>query len=149
MAGSRASARDTDNDTDGRESRIERFCSNDSSKRPEDWQARRLDRVTERLTLSDAQKAAFKDYQDARLKARADMKAALCTNKPDVASLAGRLAFRQTMMEQRLAGMKITSPKLLAFYNTLDAGQKTKFDEMGERMRERMRERQHRHHHHD
>ena len=132
--------------TDGRESRIERFCSNDMSKRAEDWQARRLDRVTERLTLTDAQKAAFKDYQDTRTKARDDMKTALCANKPDLASLAGRLTFRQSMLEQRLAGMKATSPKLLAFYNTLDAGQKQKFDEMGERMRERMRERRHHHH---
>ena len=134
---------------DGPGSRIERLCSTDGATRMAAWQERSLDRTTERLKLTDAQKAAFKDLQDARAKARSDAKTALCASKPDLSALPGRLAFRQGMREQRLAGMKATSPKLLAFYNSLDAEQKVKFDEMRERMVERMRGRHHHRHRHD
>lgn len=125
----------------GSASRIERFCSNDGGKRAADWGERSLDRMTERLKLTDAQKALFKDFQDTRNKARADGKTTLCANKPDVATFPGRLALRQSMAEQRLAVIKATNPKLLAFYNSLDADQKVKFDAMRETMRERMRDR--------
>ena len=147
MAGSIANAQDAGS---GPASRIERFCSNDGGKKAADWGERSLDRLTERLKLTDAQKALFKDFQDTRAKARGDGKTALCANKPDLATFPGRLAFRQSMAEQRLTVIKATNPKLLAFYNSLDADQKTKFDAMRETMRERMRERRgHRHHHRD
>lgn len=125
----------------GPASRMERFCSNDGGKRAADWGERSLDRITERLKLTDAQKALYKDFQDTREKARGDGKTALCANKPDMATFSGRLGFRQGMAEQRLAVIKATNPKLLAFYNALDADQKTKFDAMGEAMRERHRQR--------
>lgn len=133
----------------GPASRIERFCANDGGKKAADWGERSLDRITERLKLTDAQKALFKDFQDTRAKARGDGKTALCANKPDMATFPGRLAFRQSMAEQRLNVIKVTNPKLLAFYNSLDADQKTKFDAMRETMRERMRERRRHRHNND
>lgn len=137
-SGSIAQAQDAGS---GPTSRIERFCSNDGGKRAADWGERSLDRISDRLKLTDAQKALFKDFQDTRSKARADGKTALCANKPDMATFPGRLAFRQSMAEQRLGVIKATNPKLLAFYNSLDADQKVKFDAMGEKMRERRRHR--------
>lgn len=144
VAGSIAHAQDAGS---GASKRIERFCSNDGGKRAADWGERSLDRITDRLKLTDAQKTLFKDFQDTRAKARADGKTALCANKPDTATFSGRLALRQSMAEQRLAVIKATNPKLLAFYNSLDNDQKAKFDAMGEARRERMRERRrHRQH---
>lgn len=113
--------------------RIERFCSTDGAKRVADWEERSLDRMDSRLKLTDAQKTAFKDLQDTRAKARTDAKSALCANKPDLTTFSGRLTFRQSMAEQHLATLKATSPKLLAFYNSLDADQKAKFDKAQER----------------
>jgi len=148
-ASSLAMAQDANND---RATRIERICSDSKAADASAREAHVTDRATERLKLTDAQKAAFKDLQDARAKARADFKTALCANKPNLSNLEGKLAFRQTVLEQRLAELKATSPKLLAFYNSLDADQKAKFDEFGERRREHRRHwhhhRHHRHHHH-
>lgn len=91
------------------------------------------DRLAEYLDLNDAQKAAFKEFHDARKKSLEDSKAALCASKPDLSSFEGRLAFSQSFVETRLAALKAENPKLIAFYNILDTKQKEKFDRFRER----------------
>jgi hypothetical protein len=90
------------------------------------------DRLSDYLDLTDAQKAAFKEFHEARKKSLEDSKAALCANKPDLTSFEGRLAFSQSFVEMRLAALKAENPKLIAFYNSLDARQKEKFDRFRE-----------------
>ena len=91
------------------------------------------DRLAEYLDLNDAQKAAFKEFHDARKKSLEDSKAALCASKPDLSSFEARLTFGQAFLEARLAALKAENPKLIAFYNSLDAKQKEKFDRFRER----------------
>ena len=90
-------------------------------------------RLSEYLDLTDAQKAAFKEFHEARRKSLEDSKAALCASKPDLSSFEGRLTFSQAFVEMRLAALKAENPKLIAFYNSLDAKQKEKFDRFRER----------------
>jgi hypothetical protein len=108
---------------------IERICSKptDSAKVAEREQ-HHIDRVTERLKLTDTQKTAFKELVDARAKLRADYKANICANKPDLSTLEKRLAFTESWFEKRAADLKATTPKILTFYNTLDDTQKAAFD---------------------
>jgi LTXXQ motif family protein len=87
------------------------------------------ERLAKHLTLTDAQKAAYKEFVDARTKAVDDVKATLCATKPDLSTFESRLTFHQNMLEARVAALKVENPKLLAFYNSLDAKQKKKFDE--------------------
>jgi Spy/CpxP family protein refolding chaperone len=95
------------------------------------------DRLAKHLSLTDAQKAAYKDFVDARTKAVDDQKTAICASKPDLTTFESRLTFHQTMLEARLAALKEENPKLLAFYKSLDDGQKEKFDNFrGDRDRE-------------
>ena len=95
------------------------------------------ERLAKHLNLTDAQKAAYKDFVDARTKAVDDQKATLCSAKPDLTTFESRLTFHQTMLEARLAALKEENPKLLAFYKSLDDGQKEKFDNFrGDRDRE-------------
>ena len=47
------------------------------------------DRLADYLNLTDAQKAAFKEFHEARKKSIEDSKAALCANKPDLSSFEG------------------------------------------------------------
>jgi Spy/CpxP family protein refolding chaperone len=95
------------------------------------------ERLAKHLNLTDAQKAAYKDFVDARTKAVDDQKATLCSAKPDLSTFESRLTFHQTMLEARLAALKEENPKLLAFYKSLDDGQKAKFDSFrGDRDRE-------------
>jgi hypothetical protein len=120
---------------------IEHVCAPaDKDGEKADRAQRHADHVAERLKLTDAQKAAFKDLQDVRAKLHADHKAALCASKPDLSTFEKRFAFKQTMLENRLATLKGEAPKLLAFYNSLDEKQKTAFDEM-------MKHRRHHRHH--
>jgi len=91
------------------------------------------DRIAEYLNLSDAQKAAFKEFHEARRKSLEDSKAALCAGKPDLSSFEARLTFGQAFLEARLAALKTENPKLIAFYNSLDAKQKEKFDRFRDR----------------
>ncbi len=86
------------------------------------------ERLAEHLSLTDAQKAAYKEFVDARTKAVDDAKTALCASKPDLSTFESRLTFHQNMLEARLAALKVENPKLLAFYKSLDAAQKEKFD---------------------
>jgi LTXXQ motif family protein len=91
------------------------------------------DRISEYLDLNDAQKAAFKEFHEERRKSLEDSKAALCASKPDLSSFEARLAFSQAFLEARLAALKAENPKLIAFYNSLDARQKEKFDRFRDR----------------
>ena len=86
------------------------------------------ERLAEHLNLTDAQKAAYKEFVDARIKAVEDAKTILCATKPDLSTFESRLTFHQTMLEARLTALKEENPKLLAFYKSLDADQKVKFD---------------------
>jgi LTXXQ motif family protein len=87
------------------------------------------DRIAKHLNLTDAQKTAYQEFVDARTKAVDDAKADLCATKPELSTFESRLTFHQHMLETRLAALKSENPKLLAFYNSLDAAQKAKFDQ--------------------
>ena len=95
------------------------------------------DFLTERLHLNDAQKASFKEFQEARGKAVEAATSRLCAKKPDVSTFEGRLAFHQAFLEDRLEAVKAENPKLIAFYNSLDADQKMKFDKFRDHMERR------------
>jgi hypothetical protein len=118
--------------TKGPQGWIDRTCSADS-KGAEKFTARvekRSARLATMLQLTDAQKATLKDLEDVRAKQRADFKTALCAKKPDLTTFPGRLAFREQMMQNRLDALKAETPKLTAFYNSLDDKQKAAFEEM-------------------
>jgi len=134
-------------DEDFHRSPIERLCS---SKDDHAGPSQRFqERFAERLALTDAQKASWKDLADTRAKARGDFKTSLCADKPDLSTLQGRLSFREKMLESRLAAVKAEGPKILAFYNSLDASQKEKFDRFSDRMHGRHHDRDDdREHHH-
>jgi hypothetical protein len=126
----------------GPQSRMEKMCSaQGKSEEFAEMQAVMAARIGVRLKLTDAQKAAYKDLQDTRAKARADRLAAFCDSKPDLSSLDKRLAFRGAMLQRRLDMFKAVSPKLLAFYNSLDDKQKKQFEEMRQNMMRQMMER--------
>ena len=88
-------------------------------------------RLARRLNLTDPQKSALRDLTDAFASADAAAKKSLCTEKPDLSTTPGRMAFAEKMAEIRLAGLKAIEPKLEAFYDTLDARQKRAFDTGG------------------
>lgn len=92
--------------------------------------AKFADWLVQRLELNDAQKASFKDFQDARAQSLSDSKAKLCASKPDLSSFEARLVFGQTFLEARLDALKAENPKLIVFYNSLDERQKRIFDEI-------------------
>ena len=95
--------------------------------------------LAERLSLNDSQKAAFRDFQAARAKAVETATTRLCAKKPDLSSFEARLDFHQAFLEDRLEAVKAENPKLIAFYNSLDAGQKAKFEKIRERLGQKMR----------
>lgn len=108
------------------------------AKRDESYKA-----ILERtLLLSDDQKNALKDYQDAQASALADAKSKLCADRPDLTSLEASLNFRQRMLEDELDTVKAINPKLIAFYNSLNAEQKNRFDQMRENMTAQMQQQQ-------
>ena len=86
------------------------------------------ERLADHLNLNDAQKAAYNEFKEARIKALDDSKAKLCAKEPDLSSFEERLVFSQTFLEARLEALKAENPKLIAFYNSLDKDQKHKFD---------------------
>ena len=90
--------------------------------------------LAQRLKLNEAQKASFKDFQDARIKAVETATTRLCATKPDLSSFEGRLGFHQAFLEDRLEAVKAENPKLIAFYKSLDGGQKSNFDKFRDRM---------------
>jgi LTXXQ motif family protein len=89
------------------------------------------ERMARRLNLTAAQKSALKELTDAFASADAAAKKSLCTDKPDLSTTPGRMAFAARMAEIRLAGLKAIEPKLQAFYDTLNARQKRAFDTGG------------------
>ena len=89
------------------------------------------ERLAGRLNLTDIQKSALKDMTDAFASANASAKESLRTDKPDLSTTPGRMAFAEKKAEIRLAGLKAIEPKLQAFYDTLDARQKRAFDAGG------------------
>ena len=93
--------------------------------------AANIDRLARRLNLTDPQKAALKDFNDASASADASAKKSLCADKPDLSTTTGRMAFAEQMTDVRLAGLKAIKPKLQAFYDSLDAKQKKAFDTGG------------------
>ncbi|WP_294539391.1 Spy/CpxP family protein refolding chaperone [uncultured Rhodoblastus sp.] len=102
----------------------------DHSEKFAEWRARRAERLAERLKLTDAQKAAFKDLQDARAKAHADARTALGAGKPDLSTFEKRIGFREAYLQAQLDALKAVAPKEIAFYNSLDDKQKQEFEEM-------------------
>ena len=106
------------------------YC--DSKSTPAD----NTDRLAKRLKLTDPQKAALKDLNDASASAAATMKTSLCADKPDLSTSPGRVAFGEKLAESTLARLKAIEPKLQAFYDTLDANQKKTFDSGGGRFGE-------------
>ena len=88
------------------------------------------------LTLSDAQQAAFKEFQLAREKAVETAKTRLCANKSDLSTFEGHLALHQAFLEDRMEAVKAENPKLIAFYNSLNPEQKAKFEKIREQMAE-------------
>jgi LTXXQ motif family protein len=128
----------------------------DQSEKFAEWRARRAERFAERLKLTDAQKAAFKDLQDARAKARADASASLGAGKPDLSTFEKRIAFREAHLQAQLDALKAVTPKEIAFYNSLDDKQKQEFEALRRHASRRGFEHGrdgerwgHRHHHHD
>ena len=89
------------------------------------------ERLASRLNLTDVQKSALKDMTDAFASANVSAKKSLCSDKPDLSTTLGRVAFAERMAEIRLAGLKAIEPKLQAFYDTLDATQKRAFNTGG------------------
>jgi len=111
--------------------RQERFCSDEKfSEKFAEMQKRQADRLAERLKLNEAQKTAYKDVQALRAKTFADNRAVQCAAKPMDMSFDKRLEFRQARLQARLDALKTETPKLLAFYNSLDERQKGQFDEI-------------------
>ena len=88
-------------------------------------------RLAKRLNLTDAQKAALKDFVDASSASFASTKSAVCATKPDLATAPGRLAFNEKVIQAQLEGMKAIEPKLQAFYDSLDDKQKHSLDTGG------------------
>jgi LTXXQ motif family protein len=89
------------------------------------------DKLAKRLNLSDAQKAALKDFVDASAASFASTKSAVCDTKPELTTSPGRLAFNERVMQAQLDGLKAIEPKLQALYDTLDDKQKHAFDTGG------------------
>lgn len=114
---------------------LDRICSSSPDVSARDSNFSKI--LGQSLLLSDAQKAALKDYQDAQAKAIADAKFRLCANKPDLSSFEASLNFRQKMLEDALDAMKVVNPKLIAFYDSLNAEQQARFDQMREHMARR------------
>jgi hypothetical protein len=86
-------------------------------------------RLTERLQVTDNQKPALKDLQDAFAKSMTDAKS-LCSEKPDFSTITGRIAFAQKRLSVMAASLATVQPKLEAFYATLDDKQKEEFNHM-------------------
>jgi LTXXQ motif family protein len=86
------------------------------------------ERLAKELNLTDAQKTAYNEFVNARTKGVDDVKSMLCSTKPDLSTFESRLTFHQSVLEARLAALKDENPKLIAFYQSLDASQKEKFD---------------------
>jgi hypothetical protein len=88
------------------------------------------DHIGGQLRLTDAEQPSFKDLRDTAVKALTSAKAA-CGQKPDFATVTGRLDFAVVRGEALLTAVKTIQPKLDAFYASLDDGQKKLLDAFG------------------
>jgi hypothetical protein len=114
--------------------KLERICAPDPDKSAREGKF--AEHLAKHLLLSDAQQAAFKEFQLAREKAVEAAKTRLCANKPDLSTFEGHLALHQAFLEDRLESVKAENPKLIAFYNSLNPEQKAKFERIREQMAE-------------
>jgi LTXXQ motif family protein len=105
---------------------IVRLCAMDQQ-----WTTRRLaERLARRLNVTDQQKPALQELQEAIVKARSDAKSALCDGMPDLSSLPKRLAFAQKRLQLRLDGLRAVQPKLEAFYAALNGEQQAELNHL-------------------
>lgn len=107
---------------------LERYCAEETGK--VEREGKMSEALAKHLTLNDTQKAALKDFEDARAKAIETIKTRVCADKTDLSGFEARLQFHQRFLEDRLEALKIENPKLIAFYKTLDEKQKATFDEL-------------------
>jgi hypothetical protein len=128
-------AQANESDGSGHASEFDRICAAHPDRAVHE--AKFSEFLAKRLKLSDAQIASFKEFQDARTKAVETATTRLCASKPDLSSFEGRLVFHQAFLEDRLEAVKAENPKLIAFYKSLDADQKAKFDRFRERVAHR------------
>lgn len=114
---------------------VERLCASETGKA--EREGKMSEAMTKHLRLTDLQKSALKDFEDARAKSIEAVKTRMCATKPDLSTFEARLAFHQAFLEDRLEAVKAENPKLIAFYNSLDAEQKAKFDKIREHLAHR------------
>lgn len=117
---------------------IERLCG--AMKPAQAW-GRYAERLSDRLKLDEKQKGLLRAWQEARIKAREESRAAQCSPKPDLSTFQGRLDYRQKRLETQLATFKATRAPLEAFYAGLTDQQKASWDEFRDRRGDRRRNR--------
>ncbi len=108
-----------------RASAMKAYCARTT---PPTGEGRLTSMVAAALKLSDSQKVAFDAWRDARHQAQEKMRADVCSQTADPATLEGRLAMRATFLKARLAAMDTEDPKLLDFYRLLDEKQRATVD---------------------
>lgn len=128
-------AQATERGGSGPNSEFERVCAAHPDRAVHE--AKFAEFLAKHLKLNDAQIASFKEFQDARTKAVETATTRLCATKPDLSTFEGRLGFHQAFLEDRLEAVKAENPKLIAFYKSLDAEQKAKFDKLRQRVARR------------
>lgn len=129
-----AQPRPAKNDANQEMAAIDKVCQGSNGAVNGDRSQQFSETIAENLSLNDDQKKALQEYKDAQAKAIADARTQFCANKPDLSSLEGGLKFREKMLEGQLATVRAVNPRLIAFYNSLNAEQKAKFDGMRETM---------------
>lgn len=113
---------------------VERLCG--AMKPAQAW-GRYAERLTDRLNLDQKQKGLLRAWQEARIKAREESRAAQCSPRPDLSTFKGRLDYRQKRLEARLASFKATRAPLEAFYAGLSDQQKASWDDYRDRRGDR------------
>lgn len=111
---------------------LQRLCAPDPDRASRE--ADFAESLAKNIGLNAAQRALFKEFQLVRGKAVEAEKTRLCAHKPELTSFAAYLAFLQTLLENRLETVKAENPKLIAFYDSLDVEQKSKFEQVREQL---------------
>ena len=105
---------------------LARLCAVDHQ-----WTTQRMgERLAQRLNLTDQQKPALKDLQDAIIKAKGDAKGALCGSPPDLSTLPKRLDFMQKRLQIKIDGLRAVQPKLESFYAVLSGEQQAELNHL-------------------
>jgi len=107
---------------------LERYCAEETGKVEREGKMSEV--MAKHLSLTDPQKAALKEFEDARAKAIETIKARVCADKTDLSGFEARLQFHQRFLEDRLEVLKTENPKLIAFYRSLDERQRELFDKL-------------------